>query len=65
MVALVLFFFLIVIIQKTPCKLFVYAQTEVTVAFSFGRYFICILQYENDARGVSVSEHIIVLILLC
>ena len=60
MVALVLFFFLIVIIRKTPRKLFVYVQTEVTVAFSFGRYFICILQYENDAWGV-----IIVLILLC
>ena len=41
-----------------------YAQTDVTIAFSFRRYFICI-QYDNDALntndgGVGVSQHIIV-----
>ena len=35
-----------------------YAQTDVTIAFSFGRYFICI-QRDNDG-GVGVSQHIIV-----
>ena len=41
-----------------------YVQTDITIAFSFGRYFICI-QDDNDALntndgGVGVSQHIIV-----
>ena len=39
-----------------------YAQTDVTIAFSFGRYFICI-QDDNDVLNMNdggFSQHIIV-----